>query len=443
MKEYTSESPQFSDSITIPETTDTNHADNINAATKQLHQNTLVLKSASLPPEYDSTSTYSAGDYVTKDGVTYRALVDVPEGEWDASLWTETNLYKDSGNGGATAELFKIFMIGAIPNYYNRESLFTPNQTSITIHANTQVNINGNGYCSTEDVTLSTADVKEAGKDIYIYACVPESGTVPNFVLSQNSTVPDGYDADTSRKIGGFHCLCLAVGTISGHTLSGYATADILPCSVWDLKHRPVSDPEGMVYDEGTGRWYDIYLASWDGSQLVSEYGAATADGASSEIFHGHKFREKMGLVGKRLLWRHEFMVVAKGSNEGTAISGAADPVTTGGHVDSAGRRMISNIGLEDCCGALWQWVNDEYENLITGTSASAATPAYWHTSNGYAYFSGYNWSTLLDTTHEYSVSNYNSTVDDEEMGDTYGLPRQARVGAGWSDSSHCGSRAL
>ncbi|MCD8150611.1 MAG: hypothetical protein LUE92_13845, partial [Clostridiales bacterium] len=436
MKEYTSDSPQFSDSITIPETTDTNHADNFNAAYKQLHQNTLVLKNAALPAEYDSTKAYSAGDYVTKDGVTYRALVNMSAGEWDESLWEETNLYLDSGSAGAAKDNFKIYMIGAMPNYYNRESLFTPNQTSITIPANTQVNINGNGYCSTEDVTLSTDDVKEAGKDIYIYACVPESGTVPDFVLSQNSTVPDGYDADTSRKIGGFHCLCLAVGTISGHTLSGYATADILPCSVWDLKHRPVSDPEGMVYDEGTGRWYDIYLASWDGSQLVSEYGAATADGTSSELFHGHKFREKMGLVGKRLLWRHEFMVVAKGSNEGTAISGAADPVTTGGHVDSAGRRMISNIGLEDCCGALWQWVNDEYEHMVTGTSTSDLTHSYFHTTNGNAYFNNYTWSTSRDTTHEYSVPNYNSDVDDEEMGDTYGLPRQALVGADWGNSS-------
>ena len=340
------------------------------------------------------------------------------------------------------AAKFKISMIGAIPNYYAREQLFTPNRTSITIHANTQVNIDGKGYCTTEDVTLSTDSVKAAGKDVYIYACTPESGTVPDFVLSQNSTVPSGYTAKTSRKIGGFHCLCLAVGTISGHPLSGYDTGDVLPASVWDLKHRPVSDPEGMVYDEGTGRWYDIYLASWDGSKLVSVFGGTIADGASSKPFHGHLFREKMGKVGKRLLWRHEFMCVVKGSNEQTNIKDSADPVTTGGHVDTAGRRMISDIGLEDCCGAYWQWANDEYENLTYG-DGTKKTEGYWHTTQGHQWFENYNYSEALDTTHKYSVPNYNEAVDDKEMGDTYGFPRQALVGADWVDSSHCGSRAL
>lgn len=43
MKDYTSDSPVFSSAIRIVETTDPAHADNINAATKQLLQNDLVL----------------------------------------------------------------------------------------------------------------------------------------------------------------------------------------------------------------------------------------------------------------------------------------------------------------------------------------------------------------------------------------------------------------
>jgi len=45
MKDYTTEQPEFSASIKVVETTDPAHADNINAATKQLLQNTLVLNS--------------------------------------------------------------------------------------------------------------------------------------------------------------------------------------------------------------------------------------------------------------------------------------------------------------------------------------------------------------------------------------------------------------
>ena len=43
MKSYTVSKPNFSDNIVIPETTDTNHADNINSAPKQLIENDLVM----------------------------------------------------------------------------------------------------------------------------------------------------------------------------------------------------------------------------------------------------------------------------------------------------------------------------------------------------------------------------------------------------------------
>ena len=44
MKQYTSKSPTFSNSIMVTEVTDPAHADNINAAPKQLLANTLFLK---------------------------------------------------------------------------------------------------------------------------------------------------------------------------------------------------------------------------------------------------------------------------------------------------------------------------------------------------------------------------------------------------------------
>jgi hypothetical protein len=42
VKKYSSENPVFSDSVDILETTDTNHAGNFNAGTKELFENTLV-----------------------------------------------------------------------------------------------------------------------------------------------------------------------------------------------------------------------------------------------------------------------------------------------------------------------------------------------------------------------------------------------------------------
>lgn len=61
----------------------------------------------------------------------------------------------------------------------------------------------------------------------------------------------------------------------------------------------------------------------------------------------------------KKLLSDEEFSASAAASNQQTAISGAAAPLTTGGHTDTAGRRMISSIGCEDCCGVLDQFLAD------------------------------------------------------------------------------------
>lgn len=308
---------------------------------------------------------------------------------------------------------YEVACIKNNPNYYNRDELFTTNKTTVTIPKDLKININGNCYISTinKSLQLSTVDTPAnlAGKDVYIYACEPTSGTEPIFVLSLNSTVPTGYTANNSRKIGGFHCLCKDVGVIEGHTLSGYVTGDILPATRWDLLHRPKGEPEGFAYEELTDCWIAIYLPSWDGTKLVSVYNGVIADGTSTKKWHGEAFYEQFAKQGMRLVWRHEFQMGAKGSNEQTNIQGSSDPNTTGGHVDTAGRRMISNIGLEDCCGVLWQFAMDL----------------------GFAGGSG--WTNSV----------YNSAVDDRSYGQTYGTLYRLLLGASWHYGSYCGSRSV
>ena len=324
------------------------------------------------------------------------------------------------------------------PYMYERPSLMTSAKTSVTVPAGTEVTIDGQYYRSTAATTLQTTDVRAAGTDAYVYAVV-NSGAL-GFVLSTNSTVPTGYNANNSRKIGGFHMLCADVGTISGHPLSGYTAGDILPASVWDLKHRARSENEGMVYIAEKGIWVDIYLSSWDGDQLVSSFGGTTADGYSATPFHADKFTEEFGNVGKRNPWRHEFQVFAKGSNEGTNIQGTADPATTGGHTDTAGRRMISKDGLEDCCGVLWQWAEDVMEGGAYGTYTE---------ESGHYYLAGYNWNMAGDWTSEEATNPVNAVWnpvidgDGTAYGGAWGLPRRLLVGARWAHGLRCGSRAV
>ena len=340
-----------------------------------------------------------------------------------------------------------------VPHFYAANGNFTAisssNHVSIAVPTKIQINVNDKGYASypssqiilnintasTWDTGTAVTAANRKGKDYYIYAVIKNDDL--SFLVSANSTVPTGYTAATSRKVGGFHCLCADVGTISGHPLSGYVAGDILPTTVWDLKHRPVSSPEGMAFVDGLNLWFDIYLAGWDGSKLISKFGASIVDGgsASPKKMHGEAFAENYGLIKKRLCMRDEFMVAAKGSNECTSIEGSTDPGTTGGHVDTASRRTISNYGLEDCCGVLWQWTGDLQEYMpATTTICGPNTDPNW---NGY-YLDGYSWQ----DGDEYSPT-YNKNVDSQKYGGSYGFLRRLLAGGRWDDGSHCGSRSV
>ena len=338
-----------------------------------------------------------------KAGTTGAKLPDLEAASNAVQLVTETN---------TEVKPFDILdYVAQVPEYYTRPSLYTVSKKSITIPRGLRVRIGDKGYESVSTTTLSTTSLGSlAAKDVYIYACAPITlSTEPIFVLSLNSTVPSGYTAENSRKIGGFHCLCADVGTISGHALSGYVAGDILPASAWDLIHRPRCSPEAMVYCDKVDFWVDIYLNSWDGNKLVSVYKGVTADGTSTKKFHGELFVDELAKLNKRLPPRRVFQAVMKCSNERTNVKGSTDVNTTGGNVDTAGRRMVSNYGCEDGCGFLWQW-SDEL---------------------GFAGGSGWGDSV------------YNSSVDSERIGQTYGALYRAKLGGYWDDGGSCGSRSV
>ena len=229
------------------------------------------------------------------------------------------------------------------------------------------------------DASTYATPANRVGKDFYVYA------TADGLILSSNATYPTGYTAATSRKIGGFHCLCVNVGTISGHPLSGFLAGDILPASCWDLQHRPLCSPEGMVWSEAAGIWVDIYLQSGTGASTKSVNGGTITDNRD-----WMDFVDDLGAVGKRLLDDGEFQKIAEGCNQETNIAGSADPGTTTGHTDTAGRRMISNIGCEDCAGVMYQWLLDQSYRVGTGTAWN------WYDLPG-AKGSLYNYSTIGD----------------------------------------------
>lgn len=333
---------------------------------------------------------------------------------------TGTDTKKAVSPAGLHTELIKYTNKAISKTYYRRTALPTPAKTKITI-APTTVRISNVVYQLETAMTLNlakaeawdnvnyVANMSRAGKDFYIYACIPDRGTEPKFILSANSTVPTGYTADNSRKIGGFHCLCASVGTISGHSLSGYITGDILPASVWDLLHRCKGENEGMAYDAYDDVWIGIYLLSYDNGRAVSRFNGVILDGESTPKTHGLWFTETLAKQKMRLPYLHEFFNALKGCQEQVNISGSKDWNTTGGHVYTNNVRCISNIGLEDPTGFMWQW------------------------SNNYGMAGGSEWGS----------STYDSQVDSVNRGGTYGNLWLPLCGGRWDDGSNCGSRSV
>jgi hypothetical protein len=267
----------------------------------------------------------------------------------------------DGGTGASTAGA-AILNLGFIKSHYNHDTSWTggaatsattrrtinsPNEvevkidtmslklvTQTTLDLNTAANwdydaTHADHYVGGDPATAAN----RAGRDFYIYMVQPASGTVPVILLSNNSTVPwnatshEAYTASNSRKIGGFLCLCLSVGTISGHLLTGYLTGDILPASVWDLNFRPSSTIPGLVYDSQINKWVMIYLQSGTGASTASVFGATITD---TRMQYDHV--DDCAAVGCKLPDNSEFQSLSRMSNQESSISTMADPVTTGGH---------------------------------------------------------------------------------------------------------------
>lgn len=277
-----------------------------------------------------------------------------------------------------------------------------------------------------------TDAANRAGKDFYVYACQPTSGSVLDLILSANASIPDAMPsgetptADNTRKISGFHCLCEDVGTISGHALTDYVQGDILPASVWDVLHRPVSSPAGMAYDDRQDLWVDIYLTSGTGDLTASANDATISDDRN-----WMDFVDDLGAVNKRLMDDHEFQLAARGSNEETNIDGSSDPVVTGGYIDEDGRRMISEIGLEGMCGQLHQWLLTQgyraddftHSHTVDTTTSNEEEPT---TTDEAA--PGYGWYNL--------PGSQGSIYRQGGYGDV-----KLRAGGTWHDGSYCGPR--
>ena len=280
-------------------------------------------------------------------------------------------------------------------NRWLRFDFDNPNHKALKILAGTTFSMGDTIIPFDEDTSVNLSDyISEPGADYYVFVNADK-----RVVCSTLRTQPDGY-----MFIGQFHTLCadvgdnvtgiLSVGEVSksvgdtltlqnyfkerdldfynfyhkeimamnngsyynvatvDHPLSGFKACDILPESVWCLNWHPVSKIwDGMVWCNSANVCVDIYLQSGTGENTKSEYGAVHT--VNRQYLN---FQADVNAIGKRILSSNDFMQIADGSPQLSTISGG-DQTYVGGHSDTNGRRMISFIGVEECCGYLLQQI--------------------------------------------------------------------------------------
>ena len=271
-------------------------------------------------------------------------------------------------------------------------------------------------------LNLDIGNELEPMNDYSVYLCLP--GQTPEIVVSKNNTFPNGYTADNSRKISGFH-----YGTIrkvsddglwvpidstgnkfgnSGTKWQDNVTLGIIPNSVWDLRNCPRTLYSGMVK---VGHiWVSIYQASakipitfMGGTnglhvaegELQSKYGQLPVTG--TEGLNQYNFVELANRAGMRLLFYKEWLCAAYGSPQGedgsnnygwTKTTNTARTRTgcrvnpdTGLYDTSAGGvkpYAVSAKNVADCAGNVWEWLSDYAGRYDAGSGAWA-----WHNQLG------------------------------------------------------------
>ncbi|WP_294963820.1 hypothetical protein [Sulfurimonas sp.] len=250
---------------------------------------------------------------------------------------------------------------------------------SIKILLGFRVRVGENTIQTVSDFTLDLnvnldTGLKTSGTDYYVFA-LSDGG----FIISASKLNPDGFTSTNSKLIGGFHYgLIPEDETPTGNKTTDDMTAinGINKYSFWDLKFRPISNPEGMVYIGG--KWYDIYLLNSEHitngtSKANTIIAAGTTDygrarpkipleyGGDGNIDYG-SFKwihttEIAKAHSKELISYEEFMAIAYGVNEGKSSS-------TNGYEIVAGKvehysELTSKYGIEQATGVQYLWGKD------------------------------------------------------------------------------------
>ena len=246
-----------------------------------------------------------------------------------------------------------------------------------------------------------TLDDPQVGDDFFIYAVQPEDGAVADIIASANATWPDGYDAETSRRLGGGHYGKWRT-LEDRYDSSASAQTGIIPNSLWDRMHRPRCEPAGMVEIIKGSVWVDIYLNSSDGAEWPGTAGESKIDAQPLDCndIARYDFFTYAANADKRLPTLAEMYIAAYGVPQGATDAGGR--IDTGSHGDY-GFDAVSCYGVDQPAGNLWQFCSDASDDHGSYNNADVGK--------------------------------------DSEFDHGQGRMRHVRFGGYWSDTSEAGAR--
>lgn len=192
--------------------------------------------------------TAGAGIEITEDNVISSKSIEDSTGQFPAKENLTTYARLSDGN------LYNIPFddVKADSNrfiaYSNRKQLIFKKNTFIKLETATGTR----QFCVWADKTVNVESVLDTGSTLtngkdYSIFIVPEGDNDVGIKVSLNKTAPTGYSPENTRRIGGFHTMCVDVGTVkAGNSMNGWYAGDIIPNSVWTLWHRPlIASPSG------------------------------------------------------------------------------------------------------------------------------------------------------------------------------------------------------
>ncbi|WP_294964557.1 hypothetical protein [Sulfurimonas sp.] len=202
--------------------------------------------------------------------------------------------------------------------------------------------------------------VKTAGTDYYIHKNKKDS----NFIISELKNLK------MFKLIGGFHYGLIpedfkAINNINEK--SATKIAGINHYSIWDKKHKPKCNPEGMVFIPKLKIWVDIYLLNSEhkdnGTSKANTIIAAGDDYNSRKIpvdeknLKGDVVDKIAKSHKKRSLTQKEFRKAMYGVKEGVSAEDKDDGTIK--HIED----FTSRYGIEQATGVIWVWSKDKYNS--------------------------------------------------------------------------------